>query len=121
MAMAETLQSKLSPMAPAARIPRGPVYSLTLDLVALLGSSGEVSIYALRSPNIGSFRVLWKEIISQIEFKNVQVGYRSRSFWLHPRLEMSSLYPMLSKVNSRPEAQFYYVDLARCIMLFWRD
>jgi hypothetical protein len=34
--MAETLQSRLSPMAPAARIPKGPEYSLALTLVDLL-------------------------------------------------------------------------------------
>jgi len=34
-------------MAPAARIPRGPVYSLAFTLVALLLSSGEVSIYGV--------------------------------------------------------------------------
>jgi hypothetical protein len=42
--MAETLHSKLIPMAPAAKMPRGPVYSLTFPLVALLGSSGDVSM-----------------------------------------------------------------------------
>jgi hypothetical protein len=36
IAIAETLQSRLSPMAPAARIPSGPEYSLALGLVVLL-------------------------------------------------------------------------------------
>ena len=36
MAMAETLHSRLSPMAPATRIPKGPVYSLAFTLVDLL-------------------------------------------------------------------------------------
>jgi hypothetical protein len=43
IAMAETLHSKLSPIAPAARIPRGPEYSRAFTLVSLLGRLGEMS------------------------------------------------------------------------------
>ena len=44
MAMAETLQSRLSPSAPAAKIPSGPEYSLALGLDGLLWRGGDASV-----------------------------------------------------------------------------
>jgi hypothetical protein len=62
MAMADTLQSRLSPIAPAARMPRGPEYSLALDLVALLGMDGEASVLCLLISI--SFSACYSEILS---------------------------------------------------------
>jgi hypothetical protein len=44
IAIAETLHSKLSPMAQAAKIPSGPEYSLALCFVSLRGRGAEVSV-----------------------------------------------------------------------------
>ena len=41
MAMTETLQSRVSPMTPAVRIPKGPEYSRAFTLRSFLGRGGE--------------------------------------------------------------------------------
>jgi hypothetical protein len=41
MAMTETLQSRVSPMTPAVRIPKGPEYSHAFTLRSFLGRGGE--------------------------------------------------------------------------------
>jgi hypothetical protein len=72
MAMAETLHSRLSPRAPAAKIPRGPEYSLAFTLVSLLGGSGEG--FGVRGVEISMglvVSVFFLDIISQISLDRV--------------------------------------------------